>query len=395
MTSAKMRAFEGTGQRWNELVAGLPGAHLLQTWEWAQVKAAYGWRPMPFVWSVEARAGDPIRSHTSAEGQVVAAAMILRRAVLSRGFVRRMCMLYVPKGPVLHPTDADLRMQVLRDLENLGRREGAILVKLDPDVELGKGDADTDRRSDDPAVTTWQAELVHRGWEFSNSQVQFRNSVIIELSPPLQELLQRMKPKTRYNIGLAERKGVTVRSGDINDVEHLYRMYAETANRDGFVIRDREYYSRVWTSFLGAPRYPSQPAAEALVAEVEGEAVAALWLFHFAQRSYYLYGMSSAAHREKMPNYLLQWRAIQRSQELGCRVYDLWGAPDRFDETDPMWGVFRFKEGLGGDVVRTIGAWDYPSGGAWYGIYSKVLPRVLDVMRWRGRRRVREVADGA
>jgi lipid II:glycine glycyltransferase (peptidoglycan interpeptide bridge formation enzyme) len=93
--------------------------------------------------------------------------------------------------------------------------------------------------------------------------------------------------------------------------------------------------------------------------------------------------MSTAAHREKMPNALLQWQAICRAKAAGCTVYDLWGAPDEFSEEDPMWGVYRFKEGLGAQVVRTLGAWDYPVQPRIYRWYTQVLPRILAVMRRR------------
>jgi len=95
--------------------------------------------------------------------------------------------------------------------------------------------------------------------------------------------------------------------------------------------------------------------------------------------------MSFEAHREKMPNYLLQWEAIRRAKARGCSVYDLWGAPDEFNESDSMWGVFHFKEGLGGKVIRTLGAWDYPGSLIWYKTYTQVIPRVLNVMRARGK----------
>lgn len=127
------------------------------------------------------------------------------------------------------------------------------------------------------------------------------------------------------------------------------------------------------------------PTCEPLIAEVDGEPVAAIWLFMFAGRAYYVYGMSREAHREKMPNYLLQWEAMKRAKARGCSVYDLWGAPDEFNESDSMWGVFHFKEGLGGQVVRTLGAWDYAPNPFWYRLYSEIIPRVLDVMRSRGK----------
>jgi len=90
-------------------------------------------------------------------------------------------------------------------------------------------------------------------------------------------------------------------------------------------------------------------------------------------------------HREKMPTYLLQWEALKRAKAKGCTVYDLWGAPEVFDESDSLWGVYRFKEGLGGKVVRTLGAWDFAPSPLWYTMYSQIIPRVLDVMRSRGK----------
>jgi lipid II:glycine glycyltransferase (peptidoglycan interpeptide bridge formation enzyme) len=160
-------------------------------------------------------------------------------------------------------------------------------------------------------------------------------------------------------------------------------MYAETSVRDGFVIRPEEYYLRVWNYFMDAGM------AEVLLAEVSGEMIAGLILFFTGSRAWYLYGMSRQTQREKMPNYLLQWRAMQTARDHGCTNYDLWGAPDQFTEDGPMWGVFRFKEGLGGQVVRFIGAWDYAARPNLYRIYTRILPKVLSLTRKRGKEKVR------
>jgi lipid II:glycine glycyltransferase (peptidoglycan interpeptide bridge formation enzyme) len=230
---------------------------------------------------------------------------------------------------------------------------------------------------------------MRRGWRESADQIQFRNTVLLDLTPSEEELLARMKQKTRYNIRLAQKKGVVVRTGTLNDLPMLYKMYAETSVRDGFVIRDEGYYQTVWSLFLNS----SEPSGEPLIAEVDDEAVAAIFVFYFASRAYYVYGMSRNAHREKMPNYLLQWEAIKRAKVRGCTLYDLWGAPEVFDESDSLWGVYRFKEGLGGKVVRTLGAWDFTPNPLWYKLYSDVMPRVLDVMRARGRAKTRQALD--
>jgi lipid II:glycine glycyltransferase (peptidoglycan interpeptide bridge formation enzyme) len=214
---------------------------------------------------------------------------------------------------------------------------------------------------------------------------------MIDLGPSEEELLARMKQKTRYNIRLAEKKGVILRVGMHEDFGLLYKMYAETSVRDGFVIRDEGYYQTVWKIFMDS----HEPACEPLIAEVNGEPVAAIFVFFFAGRAYYVYGMSRNAHREKMPTHLLQWEAIKRAKAKGCNVYDLWGAPDVFDESDSMWGVYRFKEGLGGKVARTLGAWDFAPNPFWYKFYSEIIPRLLEVMRSRGKAKTKQSLGGA
>jgi peptidoglycan pentaglycine glycine transferase (the first glycine) len=96
-----------------------------------------------------------------------------------------------------------------------------------------------------------------------------------------------------------------------------------------------------------------------------------------------------------MPNHLLQWEAIRLAKRKGCRTYDLWGAPDEFNESDGLWGVYRFKEGFGGDVVCTLGAWDFPTSPVPYALYARAVPRLMRLMRWFGRRRVERDLLGA
>ncbi|MEJ2759506.1 MAG: peptidoglycan bridge formation glycyltransferase FemA/FemB family protein, partial [Anaerolineales bacterium] len=182
---------------------------------------------------------------------------------------------------------------------------------------------------------------------------------------------------------------VTVRQGDESDLEMLYAMYAETAVRDEFAIRGKDYYLALWRTFLSAGMLVP------LIAELEGQNLAGLMLFVFDGSSWYLHGMSTDAHRNLMPTYLLQWEAMRVSKERGCKLYDLWGAPNEFSEDDSMWGVFRFKEGLGGQVVRTVGAWDLPLRPWVFRLYTQVWPRIMDVLRSVGRARTRKTLEGA
>jgi peptidoglycan pentaglycine glycine transferase (the first glycine) len=370
-----MQAFNGGASEWNATIMQLPKAHLLQTWEWARFKAAYGWKPMPYIW----------RSNSGDRGSVISAAMILKRAVINRGFAARLSILYIPKGPLMNWSNEDECDQVLKDLQLFAKKQGAIFIKLDPDVLIGTGIPQHEDAREDKNGQTVISALKGNGWLFSSDQIQFRNTVYIDVSGSEEEMLARMKQKTRYNVRLAEKKGVNVRVGTLADLPLLFKMYAETSLRDGFTIRNEGYYQEVWEAFMKRSEVIPEPSAEPLIAEVDGKPIAAIIVFFFAGRAYYLYGMSFEAHREKMPNYLLQWEAMRRAKVRGCSVYDLWGAPDQFNEGDSMWGVFRFKEGLGGQVIRTLGAWDYPASRIWYKTYTQVIPRVLDAMRARGK----------
>ena len=295
--------------------------------------------------------------------------------MLTRSALRRLRVLYIPKGPLLDWTNAPLRERVLSDLEALARREGAIELKLDPDLPAAFGPPGAVQPH--PPGEEVQAELRRRGWVPSREQIQFRNTVVLNLAPDEAALLAGLKQKTRYNIRLAERKGVQVRAGGPADLPRLYRLYAETGARDGFVIRSLDYYRDAWGRFLAAG------LAQPFIAEVEGEPVAALVVFRFAQTAWYMYGMSRDLHRDKMPNHLLQWRAISWARAQGCTRYDFWGAPDEFNEGDPLWGVWRFKEGFGGAVERHIGAWDFAPSPALYRLYHALKPRALALLRRR------------
>ena len=236
----------------------------------------------------------------------------------------------------------------------LPEKTGLIFVKIDPELIIGKGIPGSETSEENTLGMTCTWELVQRKWKYSAEQIQFKNTAILDLDGTEEDWLKRMKQKSRYNLRLAQRSGVGIRIANDEDLPGLYQMYAQTASRDGFIIREKGYYLSVWRKFS------KSGMATPLIAEVDGVPVAGLILFHFGKKAWYFYGMSTNLHREKMPNYLLQWEAMKKAKSLGCEQYDLWGAPDVFNENDGMYGVFRFKDGLGAEVIRTAGAWDYP-----------------------------------
>jgi lipid II:glycine glycyltransferase (peptidoglycan interpeptide bridge formation enzyme) len=304
------------------------------------------------------------------DGKVIAAAQVLTR----RARPLPLTIMYVPRGPVLDYGDRSLRTAVLDALETHGRRRHAIFVKIDPDVVLGTGIPGAETTAD-PLGEAFKNDLKQRGWRFSHDQIQFRNTVQFDLTQDEQTLLAAMRQKTRYNVRLAGRKGVQVRIGNRSDLSTLFQMYAETAIRNEFIIRPLAYYHDAWGAFMEAG------LACPFIAEYKGEAIAAVILFCFGERVWYMYGTSRDLHRKRMPNHLLQWSAICWARENGYRIYDMWGAPDEFVESDPMWGVWRFKAGFGGQVVRHIGAWDKVISGPWHWLYTFAIPRYLAFRR--------------
>ena len=344
---------------WDAVLSGLPHAHVLQSWDWGDFKGRWGWQPVRWLFEQ----GD----------RPVAAAQLLHRR-LGRLPLK---VTYVPRGPAMNYADLSLVEAVLGALEVDARARHSLWLKIDPDVQLGQG---TQGGQPEAGANQVLAALIRRGWRYSPDQIQFKNTVLIDLSLDEDTLLAAMKPKTRYNIRLAERRGVRVRLGGPADLADFYALYQETSQRDGFLIRPFDYYRDVWSQFLAAGR------AHLLLAEVDHTLVAGLVLFVFGGTAVYMIGASGAAHRELMPSYLLQWQAIRLARQLGCTRYDMWGAPDRFDESDRMWGVYRFKIGFGGQTVRGLGAYDYAPHAGLYRAYTLAMPKILALMRRLGRR---------
>ncbi len=342
MGNAMFRSILGR-EDWNQGLLRFPSPHVLQTWEWGEVKAQTGWT----MHAMRLLRGD----------EAIAQALVLRREVP----VLPMGVGYVPKGPILDWENPEHVAETLDALQRLAHPLRLLFIKIDPDVD-----------PDTPAGQRVIALLRERGWRPSPEQIQFRNTVLVDLQGSEEEILQRMKSKWRYNIRLATRRGVRVREGTLADLPTFYALYEETARRDRFLIRPFAYYKRVWEHFL------RRGMAHLLLAEWEGTPVAGLMLFVFGERAWYMYGASAGGDaRRHMPNHLLQWEAIRLARARGCTTYDMWGAPDELREDDPMWGVYRFKAGFGGTFQRWIGAWDWPAQPWGYRVYVHILPRVM------------------
>lgn len=366
-----MQFCDCSSSEWDLILPKLPQPHFLQSSQWAQVKEKLGWKAYFKIWKTD-------------QDEVIAGALILERQIKIPYIPWKLSIQYIPKGPLVDWSNKTLADKIVKDLQKFAKERKVIFVKIDPDVYIENSILEKSIRNYRLENQNAISILKAGEWRSSVSQVQFQNTMWIDLRLDEDQILANMKQKTRYNIRLAQKKGIKIRVANVIEYPLLYQMYAQTSIRDQFVIRPEFYYLDLWEKFSKAGY------CEALLAEYEGLPIAGLVLYYFGERAFYVYGMSTDQYRNYMPTYALQWEAIQRSKEKGKKFYDLWGAPPQVLESDPMYGVYRFKVGLGSDLVKTIGEWDFIVNPILFFLYNKIMPAILSFLRMVGRKKTIE-----
>jgi len=323
-------------QDWKQYLEKYPNAHILQTGEWGELKAAFGWEPVRLI--LDDGSG---------------AQILFRRLPLG------LTLAYLPKLAV-SSQQLVVSEKFWAEVDLICKKHRAVFLKVEFDA--------------------WENETIntsHLALRTSTHNIQPPRTIVVDLQGTEDDILARMKQKTRYNIRLAGKKGVTVHPWD--DLPAFHQMMQITGGRDEFGVHSLEYYQRAYELF-----HPTG-MAELLVAEYEGEPLAALMAFAHGKRAWYIYGASNDHERNRMPTYLLQWEAMHWARSNGAEEYDLWGVPDADEETlesqftersDGLWGVYRFKRGFGGEVKRAAQAMDR--------VYNPLLYR-LYLWRMAGR----------
>lgn len=320
--------------KWDAFVAARPEGHFLQSWGWGELKTGANWQPQRLVLC------------SRQDETISAAAQVLRRTTLHLP-PRLGHLAYLPKGPVLDwtataPDGTPLARIFLRKLRDYLRGQGALALQVEPPMT-----------ADTPAAKIAIETLRELGFQ-PVQPVQPLRTIALDIQPPEEALLAGMKEKWRYNVRLAARKGVEVRAAqNLAELRAWYELLETTGERDQFGIHTFDYYRKVWEIFV--PR----GQAYLLLAYAENELLAGIFVAHLAQEAIYLYGASSNARRNLMPNYLLQWEAIRRSKEAGARAYDFWGIPATDEPDEAMAGVYRFKSGWGGQAITFPGNFQY------------------------------------
>lgn len=345
MTTPTYNAITPETAAWDAFVMAHPRAHALQLSAWGALKSAFGWGVTRVA----------LAGH---DGRIVAGAQVLlRRLPLRLG-----ALAYVPMGPLV--TDPAQYTPLWAALRQHLRSQRVAFLKIEPGIyhpELALP-------AQPPDWTVW-------GFRPSAQTIQPPRTILLDIAPEPDAVLARMNQGTRRKIRAGEKHGV--RCVESADVAAFNRLMGATGERSAFGVHAPEYYQRAYDLF--APQH-----AALILAEHEGQALAGVMVFAVGRTAWYLYGASSDAQRSLAAGYGAQWAAVMWARARGCTVYDLWGIPDEDDATleaqfqtrsDGLWGPYGMKRGWGGQVVRSVGAWDQVYNPLVYTAYQAALRR--------------------
>ncbi len=301
-----------------------PKGHFAQSVLWARQKPMWRWE------AIVSRGPDG-----NIKGSM---AVLIRKIVPGLPFT----MMYACRGPVTDLDDRETLEDLMAGARALAKKYHAYVIKIDPDVPS----SETGYRR---ILEDLGFRLTGGGAEFDAIQPQyvFRLSTQGKTS---EELLAALPQSTRRKVRTAPKKGVVTRICGKEAVPEFARLMLETGVRDGFVTRDQSYFESMLDN-LGEH-------ARLYMAYYEGQAIAGTLAIWYGDKVWYLYGASANEHRNLMPNYQLQWRMIEWAVEKGCRLYDFRGVPGRVGEDHPLYGLYKFKLGFGGDYVEFVGEMD-------------------------------------
>lgn len=308
------------------LIAQQPLQPYLQSWTWGEFQSSLGRR----IW----RLGDEVN------GSLCGAALIIEHQLM---LGRSYC--YCPHGPVT--TSIDSLRRLYAAILDVAKEAGAMHVKIDPPQYPFPYDQSTFPSPFTPGTT-----------------LQPRTTLVLDCQLTETELLAAMHPKTRYNIRLAEKKGVTVRwSTSDADYQTFMQLQRATAERQGIRLHPDNYYQRMFAALRSAN------LVSLAIAEYDGRALAINEIIWQDQTATYIHGGSTTELKELMAPHLLQWQIILEVKRRGMHHYDLRGIAPENQPNHKLAGVTRFKKGFGGSVVTFPPAANGVINQSWYAAY--------------------------
>jgi lipid II:glycine glycyltransferase (peptidoglycan interpeptide bridge formation enzyme) len=321
---------------------------VFQTFFWSQVKSRLGWRPIAFNFYCPGLNGDLL--------------------VLTKTFDKGVSVAYVPQGPEFgpEPEHYGLFLESLSDVLVDKMETPVAFIRYDLpwkspylEEERKKGDGHGWPGRPEARLQEIRMNFGTTSWNLRKAvtDLTVADAVHVDLGAEEVEILSRMKPKTRYNIRLAEKKGVNVFFASIELLPVFYELYCQTAGRNGFPVCGYEHFSAL---FSAPVNHPESPERHFLLAMHGGRFLAGAIITVSGRTATYLFGASSNEKRNLMASYAIQWAAIRLARAKGCLVYDMGAVAPAPDPDHPFYGMYRFKTGFGGQVIHRSGSWDYP-----------------------------------
>ena len=269
-------------------------------------------------------------------GKIIGSLSILIRKIPIFGY-----LMYCARGPVCDIHNTEVLKQLTDGAREISKKYNAFVLKIEPDI---KSDDEDFRK----IVTSLGYKIKDDAKNF-REEIQPRYVFRLNLRDKTEdEVFANFHSKTRYNIRLATKKGVTVKEGTKDDLKEFHRIMVETGARDGFIIRSLEYFEKMYDCL--APEH-----MKLLMAYYDGKPISGVIPIMYGNKTWYLYGASSNKYRNVMPNYLLQWEMIKLAIKRKSDIYDLRGVSGVVDENHPQYGLYRFKKGFGAEFTEFIG----------------------------------------
>ena len=282
---------------------------------------------------------------------IIGAVSVLIRKIPIFGYI-----MYSSRGPICDIHDMEVMKQLTDGIKELAKKYKAIVYKAEPDVES----SDEEFRK----VVTNLGYMIKDDAKNFREEIQPRYVFRLDIKGKTEEeIFAGFHSKTRYNVILATKKGVTVKEGTREDLKDFHRIMVETGARDGFIIRPLSYFEKMYDEL--APKH-----MKLLMAYYDGKPISGVIPIMYGNKTWYLYGASSNSHRNLMPNYLLQWEMIKIALERKDDIYDFRGVSGVVDENHPQYGLYRFKKGFGATFTEFIGEIYIPFKPFTYSLYK-------------------------
>lgn len=342
-----------------------------QTAFWSEVKKNLGVQSMAF--NFKGRRADFFEADSDT-GSIVSDVLVVNQAI-----DRNHSVAYVPYGPEMEPVEGaqGLFLEELSESLRSFLPDNCIAIRYDlfwQSYWAGERDYYDSNGywigPPDKSIQEIRFNYGTQNWGFKKaySNILPSNTVFLDLRKEEEAILAQMKTKTRYNIRLAQRRGVQVRALHFDQLNVWYDLYRDTAMRNGINLHDIEYFRAVLAARANHTHSPAKVVL--LVAELGNVPLAAMFLVISGKRATYLYGASASQMKNFMGSYALQWGAITMAKSMGCTEYDMFGVSPNPDPDHPMYGLYRFKTGFGGEIYHSLGSWDYPLDEKKYNLFT-------------------------